>query len=283
MEKFSLTDIRYGNIICSSRADLKFSADDRYFEAVAKNIAELLNREGLGEKELLGVGVGLQALTSQKGEELIYGKSLNCTGLRIDGLSKRLGCHCRFVHDAECAAAFELWWSPENKEAIYLSLGLHFGGAIISGGSIRSGRSGTFEHMTLVDKGKSCYCGKQGCAECYCSAEALLNSEESLTDFFKALRDGDENKLRRWSEYLNWLALTINNVHMVIDSKVILGGHIAPFLISEDLERLFMLVQQRSPFPEGENFLTIGVQEKELIASGAAVSYLAEFISQISA
>ena len=89
-------------------------------------------------------------------------------------------------YDAECAAGLELWKHTELTDAVYLSLGEHLGGAIIADGKIqrgRTGRTGAFEHMTLEKGGRQCYCGKLGCVECYCSADALLHSGEALPDF----------------------------------------------------------------------------------------------------
>lgn len=68
-----------------------------------------------------------------------------------------------------------MWSNPDISDALYLSIGRHLGGALILNGEIsvgRTGRSGTFEHMTLVPNGKRCYCGQNGCVECYCSIQA---------------------------------------------------------------------------------------------------------------
>lgn len=133
----------------------------------------------------------MQGLVTENGREMLYGKILECTGLTVGPLEAHLPYPVRFVHDAECAAELELWRHPELTDAIYLSLGTHLGGAIISNSQIqrgRTGRTGTFEHMTLEEGGRQCYCGKRGCVECYCSVDALLHGEETLADFFTPLR-----------------------------------------------------------------------------------------------
>lgn len=274
----------YGEVIAKKEQASVFSQTDAYFNHLCSTIQETLETAGAGEETVLGVGVGMQGLVTEDGREILYGKILDCTGLTIRPLEDRLPYPVRFVHDAECAAELELWRHPELTDAIYLSLGAHLGGAVISNGQIqrgRTGRAGTFEHMTLTDGGRRCYCGKLGCVECYCSAEALLYSGETLTAFFDSLRGDDPESARRWTEYLNWLARAINNIHMVWDSVMVLGGHIAPYLTGEDLDRLFASIQSQTAFPESENFLRLGVQEENIVAAGAAVPFIRGFLSSV--
>lgn len=135
--------------------------------------------------------------------------------------------------------------------------------------------------MTLENGGRLCYCGKLGCVECYCSADALLHSGETLPDFFRLLREGTAEHCVRWTEYIDWLAIALNNIHMVLDSAIVLGGHIAPYLTQDDLGRLFAAVQTRTAFPESGNFLHLGVQEDDIIATGAAIPFVRSFLDSV--
>ena len=274
----------YGEIQKKRELSLDFSQKDTYFTALSRMIQDLLKSIGIPDSAVLGVGIGMQGLVSEDGQEMLYRKILDCTGLTIRPLSALLPYPVRFVHDAECAAELELWRHPELTNSIYLSLGEHLGGAIISDSKIqrgRTGRTGTFEHMTLVEGGRQCYCGKQGCVECYCSANALLHKGESLMDFFQLLRKGDTVCSERWLAYLSWLAIALNNIHMVMDSIIVLGGHIAPYLTQDDLNHLFAAVQARTAFPEYENFLRLGVQEDNTIAIGAAIPFIRSFLDSV--
>lgn len=274
----------YGAVMKKRTVSLSFAQEDHYFDALARLVERLLKDCGIPPERVLGVGFGMQGLVSEDGREMIYGKILDCTGLTINALEQHLAYPCRFVHDSECAAHLELWQDPALANAIYLSLGRHLGGAVIAGGQLqsgRTGRTGTFEHMTLVEGGLQCYCGKYGCMECYCSAGALLREGETLENFFSELRQDSPAHSARWVEYLGWLALALNNIHMAIDSVIILGGHIAPFLTEDDLTMLFSLIQLRTAFPERDNFLRLGVQEADVVAIGAAVPYIREFLASI--
>ncbi len=274
----------YGDMVAKKEAHLIFSQEDSYFFELSQIVLALVQSAHIENSSVLGVGIGMQGLVSEDGKKMLYGKILDCTGLTIQPLQKLLPWPVQFIHDVECAAELELWRNPKLTNAIYLSLGAHLGGAIITQGNIqrgRTGRTGTVEHMTLVPDGRQCYCGKHGCMECYCSAAALLEPEEQLNDFFQLLRQGDEKHTVRWMEYMNYLAMAINNLHMVLDYTIVLGGHIAPYLNQADLGILFSKIKSRTAFPEEENFLLLGVPENDAIASGAAIPYIRSFLASI--
>lgn len=81
---------------------------------------------------------------------------------------------------------------------------------------------------------------------------ALLFEDESLEEFFDGLRNGKEENKVRFEEYLENLSTGVNNLHMVMDCDVILGGHMAPYLTEEDLAALHKKVRGKSAFSDEE-------------------------------
>lgn len=126
-----------------------------------------------------------------------------------------------------------------------------------------------------------CYCGKKGCLEAYCSADALTGGRVDLDTFFAALRAGESTETARWQRYLFDLATAINKMHMVIDCDVILGGHIAPYLTDEDLGQLFSLVQQKSSFAEQRSYIHVGTCTHAVVTTGAALLFVNDFLNSI--
>lgn len=274
----------YGEQIDRVNLKEKFEVTPEYFRKISDAILDFIRTLSLSKEQILGAGFGLQGLVSHDGTEMIYAKILGCTGLPISSFQQYLPFPCKFIHDSECAALSDLWNNPEITNAIYLSIGYHLGGALIIDGQIsngRTGRSGTFEHMTLVPDGLPCYCGQKGCMECYCSVRALLNEGEELEDFFHAKKEGDPDAAARWNTFLNYLAMAINNLHMVIDCDIVLGGHIAPYLTEEDITKLHLLVQKNTAFPEEGTFILQGRRRKHAIGIGAALPYILEFLNEI--
>nr|WP_288888216.1 ROK family transcriptional regulator [uncultured Blautia sp.] len=263
---------------------LLYRNDDAYYKETADFVSAFIRDSGFGEGQVLGIGFAVQGLTTADGQEIIFGKTLGYTGLKITALSGHLKYPCMFLHDAKCAAATELWNRRDLTDAIYLSIGKHLGGAVIIGGQTVMGKQnhgGAVEHMTLIPGGRPCYCGKSGCMETYCSVNALIHEEETLEEFFTGLRDGEEEKKRRFDDYLDHLSTAVNNLHMVMDCDVILGGHMAPYLTRADMDILHEKVWEKSAFPDEEDFIFLSETARDSVPVGAALEFVRGFLDGI--
>lgn len=275
----------YGKKEAKESLRLNFSHSDSYFERLRQFVFSFIDKYHYSESQILGIGFAIQGLTSRDGTRITYGKILNCTDVSIDVLSDYFSAPCKFMHDAECAAISELWENTQMHDAIYLSLGHHLGGAIIVNGELQSGmtgKSGTFEHMTLVPNGLPCYCGKKGCAESYCSGCSLLDGDMDLENFFDLKTQNDIDSRRKWRKYLKYLALLINNLHLVIESTVILGGHIAAYLSDEDVTYIQEALTEQSTFQDPTDYIMIGTCRSDAVTIGAALPYIKEFLDGIA-
>lgn len=274
----------YGKKESKEKFPLEFQPNESYFSKLKDIVSDFLKKQDLKEDQILGIGLAIQGLASQDGRQIIYGEILNCTGLSIELFEKYFSVPCRFIHDAECAANSELWENTEVTDAIYLSLGRHLGGAIILDGKLQrglTGKSGTFEHMTLIPGGRSCYCGQTGCAECYCSAAALSGREMELEEFFERKSGGDADCQKSWKEYLSYLASFINNLHVVIENTVILGGHVTPYFTEEDISNLRQKVFELSTFRDNTDYIIPGKCRVDAVSMGAALPFITEFLQEI--
>lgn len=274
----------YGKKEAKERYSLRFGDDGLYFDELQKLVKEFLQKHRYREEQLLGIGLGIQGLTSPDGTRVTYGKILGCTGMSIEQFAGYFSVPCIFIHDAECASNSELWENPQISDAIYLSLGQHLGGAVILNGELQNGltgKSGTFEHMTLIPDGPECYCGKRGCAECYCSGNFLTGSGMELEEFFEKKEQGDHACRKKWGEYLHYLSMLINNLHMVIENTVILGGNIASYFAEEDLAAVRADVLQRSTFQDDVSYIIQGKCRSDAVSIGAALPFIKEFLRDI--
>lgn len=275
----------YGQKEAKEKILLKFRKEETYFEKLKDEVFRFLELHQFHEEQILGIGLGIQGLASQDGHTVTYGKILDTTGLTIDIFQKYFPFPCRFIHDAECAASSELWENPAVNDAIYLSLGRHLGGAIIIDGKLQrglTGKSGTFEHMTMIPDGRQCYCGKKGCAECYCSASALLNDQMELEEFFLRKENQDSHCQESWEEYLYYLAVLVNNLHMVMENTIILGGHITPYFTEEDVSRLREKVLELSTFRDPTDYILPGKCRNDAVSIGAALPFIKEFLQNFA-
>ena len=274
-ESFEIVAIDlYGEIIETNIQMLPFSNTPGYVRAVCESVNRFIETLPVDPSRVLGVNFVLQGLISSDGSLVTYGKILDCTGMSIDQFKPYLNYPCVMVHDGEAAATVELWFSPDIVNAIFVHIRYNMSGALIIGGKFLKGnelKSGVFEHMTIVPDGRRCYCGKQGCVDTYCTLNALLKPGETVSRFFAALRAGQADEVARWSEYLDYLATAIDNLHMMMDYDGILGGIIGRYLVPSDINTLHRLVAARTAFPTERCFIRIGATSKIPIATGAAL------------
>lgn len=274
----------YGKLINYQRIDILFENTDAYYKKVCEKILAYIKEQAFTEEQILGISFSIQGLVNSDNTKVTYAKILPMENLTADTFAKYLPYPCSLRHDSECSAANTLWHKPEIEDAIFLSISHHLGCAIIINGSIQQGRvgkSGTMEHTTLYPNGKKCYCGQSGCAECYCSTHALLLENEDLETFFENKNAGNADCLKRWNEFLDNLSRFINNIHLVIDSFIIIGGHMASFMDDEDFAVLHEKIRQITAFPEDEPFVFPGCRMPHEIPIGAAMGYIREFIENI--
>ncbi len=281
-ESFEIVAIDlYGEIIHSEMQLLPFSNTPDYVRAVCEAINHFINGLPVEPARVLGVNIVLQGLISSDGELVTYGKILGCTGMSIRQFKPYLKYPCAMAHDGEAAATVELWFSPDIINAIFVHIRYNMSGALIIGGKFLRGnelKSGVFEHMTIVPGGRPCYCGKRGCVDTYCTLSALLKPGETVSKFFQALRAGAADETARWDEYLNYLAIAIDNLHMMMDYDVILGGILGRFLLPADIARLQELIAGRTAFPTERRFIRIGATARIPIAAGAALPYVIHYL-----
>ncbi len=272
----------YGEQMNCMRYEIIFERSSSYFKAVCDKILEFKSSLGTADQQILGIGFAMQGLVTPDKQTILYGEILSCTGLSITEFSSHLPYPCSFIHDAESAAVSELWASPGLTDAFYLSLSRHLGAAIISKGTILTGKHGhssTIEHIPMQPNGTRCYCGRRGCMETMLSLTSLLTESETPDCFFINVRQKEPSALNRWNLFLTNLAKAINMLHLIYDTDFILGGYLAQYLHEEDISFLHKQLQQMTPFIEAHDFLLISKMPKHNISIGAALPYIQTFLS----
>ena len=184
-----------------------------------------------------------------------------------------------YENDANSAAWAEM--RNTSKDAVYLSLSNTVGGAIFLNGRIYEGnayRSAEFGHMLLKINGRHCYCGRVGCVDAYCSAKLLSDAAGgNLTRFFQELDEKNKKFLHIWDEYLEDLALTVNNLRNIFDSDVILGGYVGGF-IEKYMGDLRKRVLNYSMFDQDVTYLKGCQVKQEASAAGIAMKFIDYYI-----
>lgn len=272
-----------GQVVRYQRKSRPFSLDDAYLQGLGELVQSVMGDEFAGET-LLGVGISLPGIVDSEAGLLRYSHILNLRDVPLDMLSRHISFPCGFINDANAAGFAEIYGTSTAGNLVYLSLSNSVGGAILAGGSPYMGnhlRAGEFGHNTLVPGGRRCYCGKEGCLDAYCSARVLSDKAEgNLAAFFDGLREGDGEKQTVWREYLEYLSIAVNNLHMSFDCDVIVGGYVGAFL-EEFGGPLRPLLEERNTFQPDSSYLKYCRYRLEASAVGAALTQVERFLQTL--
>lgn len=255
-----------------------FTGDDAYWDGLADQIISFLEEEAVEGHRLLGAGISLPCIVDQKRQRVLRSHVLGMGEVDLAPAAARIPYPVRFWNDANSAAYGEL--HGETQDAVYLSLSNTVGGAVYRDGAICMGdhfRAGEFGHMVLVPEGKTCYCGKQGCMDAYCSVRALCGTEpEQLEEFFERLKSGDPKAAKDWETCMYYLALAVTNLRMAYDCDIVLGGYLGSCL-KEYRDQLAENMRRWNRFDQDDSYLRFGKRGKEAAAMGAARQLMEDF------
>lgn len=273
-----------GNVIKHVRIRNQFDNTEVYF----KNLGDIINRfvdeTGVDTNKICGVSIAVPAILSDDKQMVVYSPVLGFTGGTREKFSQYIPYECNLCNDANAAGFAELWNSSDIQNVVYLSLSDSVGGSILIGNSLYFGenqRSGEFGHMTIVPNGRNCYCGQKGCVDAYCSARVLSESTNgNISEFFDLLKKGSEPHKAIWHEYLYYLGLTINNLRMLFDCNVIIGGYVGSY-IDDYIDSIRDMIAQRNTFEVDGTYLKACNYKLESIAVGAALMKIKQVIDSI--
>lgn len=273
-----------GKVIKNLRMQYPFVNSKEYFERVGNFVKDFIDDCKIESSKILVVGIALPAILSADKQTVNYATIIDFNGGSVKSFSEFIPYPCILSNDANAAGFAELWDEGNIENVVYLSLNNSVGGSIIIGKNIYSGqnqRSGEFGHMTIVPNGRTCYCGQKGCVDAYCSAKILSDSTNgNIAEFFRLLRLNSKIQKALWEEYVTHLAVTINNLRMLYDCNVILGGYAGAYM-DEYIEYLRELVSRRNTFEVDGKYLHVCKYKLEATAVGAALQHVVSFINNV--
>lgn len=272
-----------GEVLRYKRIKKPFTFDESYLKDLGNLVVEIIREYGRAES-VLGVGISLPGIVDNEAGLLRDSHVLNLKDVPLTAFSRHISYPCNFINDANAGGLAEIYGKTSSENLVYLSLSNSVGGAILNQGTLYTGshlRAGEFGHMTLVIGGKPCYCKKKGCLDAYCNANVL--SEQTNGDlgaFFAGLSENNPELKQIWEEYLDYLAVAINNLHMCFDADVIVGGYVGAFL-EEYGQSLKGKLENRNTFGLDSSYLKYCKYRLEASAVGAALTQIEEFIDTL--
>ncbi len=267
-------------IIASRRFRKPFCDTDEYYEEMTQEIEELLDEHRIPRRLLLGAGISLPVIVNADNKTISYATVIHLS----DGVYERIRKHFPypflFFNDATSAGLAESWISDTDESMVYLSLCSSVGGATMSGHHVTTGnnnRASEFGHMCIVPEGKPCYCGQKGCLNAYCSEKVLSDfTDGDLKQFFEELKE-NKGYQKLFDEYLEHLALAVNNLRMCYDCNIVLGGNVGAYM-SDYIDILREKALKLNPYEQDGNFIRVCHYKTEAMAVGAAIYHIDQFV-----
>ena len=170
----------------------------RILPDIAASIRGHLDKVGVADSDVLGIGIGVPGPVNGKG---VVNKCVNL-GWGVFNIHEELGKLTGFPvkagNDANVAALGEYWKGGGQgcENMIFATLGTGVGGGIVVDGKLVHGvhgAGGEIGHLVLNrNETEPCGCGKCGCVEQYCSATGIVRMAEkhlAATNEASSLRD----------------------------------------------------------------------------------------------
>jgi len=265
----------------SERLDRNFEVSDSYGKFVAEGIDNYVKAKAINPEIILGVGISIPGVLSEDKMHIINAPTLRARHVPIDYLTKYISYRTFTENDANAGGFAEMHSRNDLETLAFLSVSEGVGGAFVHNGVQYNGmnnRGAEFGHMTVVNGGKQCACGKRGCLEAYISTSVLAyGKERSVDTFFEKLKKGNPSSQKIWEEYLTYLCMGINNIRTIMDCDVILGGTLARYIgdYFEDVkERLCKI----AVFDSNPDFLHLSNYTTNAAAIGTALHFADEFV-----
>ncbi len=222
------------------------------FSQVSRELDKLLKELYVDKEKVLVAGIEMPGLINQK-------QDINKTYFpEIENLSDKLnevfGLPVVISHDSKLRAFAEQHFglAKNKKNVLVLQVDWGLGLGIIINGNLytgKSGYSGEFGHLPIVDNGVLCSCGKQGCLETIVSANAikrmtiqgiqsgsssliedLVNGEIENADIavvIEAAKRGDQFAISVLNKAAYWLGKGIVFLVQIFNPElIVIGGRI---------------------------------------------------------
>lgn len=280
---FVLTNLT-GEILNHVRIFLPYNHEEAYYRRVNDELESFLEESNVDRKRILGIGISFPGIIDLDRQLITYSHILGVKMISFDSVSSFFNYPCCFLNDANAGAYAEGICSDERERFFYLSLSNTVGGAIFDNNRLVQGdhfRCGEVGHMTVIPDGKICYCGKKGCLDAYCSV-AILSAAAGgkLEKFFELLEKNDQRAAELWDVYTGYLAVALNNIRMLLDCDIILGGYVGSYA-KPYLQDIWNKVSERNTFTEERQFVKSCRYKVGAAALGAALEVIENFVRQI--
>lgn len=223
---------------------------------IIKTIDKTIVNSNIKKDKLLGIGIGMPGLLDCQNGRVLFSPDFGWEDIDlVSPLKEKFGLTIIMDNVTRAMAMGERWFGlgRDTENFMCVNLGYGIGSAIVIGGELYSGSSGSsgeLGHITLEKNGPLCDCGNYGCLESLASANAIakkarffIRKDEGsfMLDFvkgdidaieaktvFDAAKQGDELALEIVHEATEYIGIALASIINLLDPElIILEGGVA--------------------------------------------------------
>ena len=249
-----------------------------------KSLEEFLDSFHPDREKILGVGITIPGLLTPDGSSILVAPTLGLKNVPLKVLTQNIPFPVFADNDASASGHAEGYVREKKQHLAYLSLEYGVGGAVLMDGVPYIGdhaHSGEFGHICVEPGGLPCTCGKTGCLEAYCSPRRIRETlGVSINEFFRGVEEHIPEYENLLYDMIRHLAAGINNINMVLDCEVVLGGFVSEYL-RPYLPVIREYVLSGNPFAENADFVQMSSVPKHITPIGAALHFVRTFVDSV--
>lgn len=222
-----------------------------------EEMESILHKRHIDKAKVLGIGFAVHGVVDEESLFVKLAPNINLKDFSFKMYENWFDFPIYMENESNAAALAEsiLGVAKSFRNMVYVSIHRGVGCGIVIQDYVYKGknrRAGEFGHMTVMVDGKECNCGKKGCWEMYASEKALIDMRNkyangevcSISEVFEEYQAGKSEAVKAVQEYINYLAIGLQNILLILDPHyIILGGSISKYadlFLNELNEKVFI-------------------------------------------
>ncbi len=247
-------------LLSKDKSPMAFEDTKEYWTAINSLLKQFIVKNSVNPSKLLGISLSLTSAITLHEEKASYFNNQRIDQLDLMQVRNYFDHGITITNSSKMAGFAQAWGAMETEDIVYLTINETIGGAIMSKRAVLnfSSKNAMFGHMSIEKDGRKCSCGKKGCLDAYCSTRALTElSGTTLDEFFEGVDTGNPAYQAILEDYLIHLAVGINDIRVIFDTDIVIGGEMSTYL-QRYIERLQELLREMNPFGDPGTYARIG-------------------------
>ena len=261
------------NLLNKDKSYIIFEDTEKYWMDVNLLLKKFIAENNVNLAKLLGISLSFTSAITINDSNVFYFNNHTIDQLDLIQIRNYFDYDIAFTDSSKMAGFAQTWGAMETEDIVYLTINETISGAIMSQREVLnfSSKNAMFGHMNVVKDGRKCLCGKTGCLDAYCSTTALTElAGTTIEDFFDELNVENPAYQAIFDEYLTHLATAINDIRVIFDTDIVIGGEMSTYL-QKFTNRLHELLGEMNPYGNPGTYARIGKYGEYDAAVGAGL------------